>query len=442
MKENDKKNLVIFEINECDYDFILKGSKKFNYPLIYNFFRNKKKKITFTKDKVEGFNLDPWVQWVSIHTGLKSSQHKVFRMGQKLNSKFDQIWDRLKNKKIRFTLWGLFNSNIRTKNNIDLFYPDPWSFTQSAYPLKFDNFLKLPRYYALNYPNIIILKFILYFLLFFKNLLFSKSIFYFLKNINNFLYIFFKSKFKSYNFYFFLDLISLEIVLNHLQKKKSDFSIISLNSFAHYQHNYWDESKNHKFYFWYLNEMIKKITKIDDMYKSSICLNGFNQKRIKPRYHLRPKKPQIFLDKLNIKYKSIKPNMTTGAQVFFNNQKDKIKCIHILENINFNQKYFFNVQDYKDNNKIFYKFNIYSHKNIINFDRLDHKNFDELTYHSKYNKFNSKITVIKLILKSVKFTKSTSVHDNKGLIYLKNFKILKKKIQNIELYKYVIKHFI
>ena len=43
MEKNKKKDLVIFELNECDFKFFLKGSKKYNYPLIKNFFNNKKK---------------------------------------------------------------------------------------------------------------------------------------------------------------------------------------------------------------------------------------------------------------------------------------------------------------------------------------------------------------------------------------------------------------
>ena len=38
-----KKNLVIFEINECDFEFFFLGSKKYNYPLIKKFFSKKKK---------------------------------------------------------------------------------------------------------------------------------------------------------------------------------------------------------------------------------------------------------------------------------------------------------------------------------------------------------------------------------------------------------------
>ena len=77
--------------------------------------------------------------------------------------------------------------------------------------------------------------------------------------------------------------------------------------------------------------MIKKIMYIEKLYKSSICLNGFSQKKINPRYHFRPKDHNNFFKKLNIKFKNIKPNMTTGAQVFFNNYRDKKNCIKILK---------------------------------------------------------------------------------------------------------------
>ena len=136
--------MVIFELNECDFQFFLKGSKKYNYPLIKNFFNNKVKLTTFTIDKVEGYNLDPWVQWVTVHTGTNSSKHKVNRIGQTLDNRTKQIWEKIKKKKINFSLWGLFNANLRNKKNIDLFFPDPWSFTQKAYPKKYNNYLQLP----------------------------------------------------------------------------------------------------------------------------------------------------------------------------------------------------------------------------------------------------------------------------------------------------------
>ena len=80
-----KNNLLLIEINECDFDYFIEGAKKFKYQNIINYFQRKKNIKTFTHDKQEGLNLDPWVQWVSVHTGLHSEQHQVYRIGQKLN---------------------------------------------------------------------------------------------------------------------------------------------------------------------------------------------------------------------------------------------------------------------------------------------------------------------------------------------------------------------
>ena len=79
-------------------------------------------------------------------------------------------------------------------------------------------------------------------------------------------------------------MISLLILKKNLKEKKSDLAIIALNSFAHYQHNYWDTKKYEYVYFWYLDKMIKIINKIEDDYKSSIIYNGFSQKKIKKNF--------------------------------------------------------------------------------------------------------------------------------------------------------------
>ena len=36
---------------------------------------------TFSEDKVQDKNLDPWVQNISINSGKKSKDHKIFNLG-------------------------------------------------------------------------------------------------------------------------------------------------------------------------------------------------------------------------------------------------------------------------------------------------------------------------------------------------------------------------
>ncbi len=445
------KDLLLIEINECDFKYFQYGSKKYNYSFIKNFFLNKKKIYTSTPDRKEGFNLDPWVQWVSVHTGRLSKDHKIYRLGQKLDKSKPQIWEKLSKKKISSTIWGAFNATLRIKKNIDLFFPDPWSFKEEAFPTNYNTYLKLPRYYAQNYPDNNKIKTLYFGIIFLKNIIFSKCFFYFLNNFFNFLKIFFISGLKSFNLYFFLDLVSLLILQNNLNKKKSDFTIIALNSFAHYQHNFWNEKKYEKIYFWYLNEMIKIINDISKNYKSSIIFNGFSQKKIKNEYHLRSRMPKIFFDKLNLDYLSIEPNMTTGAIVYFKSFEEKLKAIKKLKSLKINSYSLFDVQDFNKKKKIFYKFSIVSLKSEYSPKSLNknlYKRFFKKPLHvTKKVKFNNKNNkLIDSILKETIFIRSTSRHISRGELYYKNFnfsnKYLKRnKVPNIKIFNNILNHF-
>jgi hypothetical protein len=445
------KNLLLVEINECDFDYFLYGSKKYKYSSIQKLLLDKKKLNTFTNDKFEGFNLDPWVQWVSVHTGKLSKEHKNYRLGQKLNKADEQIWDKLSKKKITNTIWGAFNSTLNSKKNINLFFPDPWSFKEKAFPDNFNNFLMLPRYYAQNYPKISKFKATYYGLILLYKIIFSKSFFYLFQNSFQLTKIFLSSGLKSFNLYFFLDLISVLIIKNNLKKNKSDFTIIALNSFAHYQHNYWNDKQYEFTYFWYLNKIVKIIDEISKTYNSTIIMNGFSQKKIKNEYYLRPKNPKQFLKRANLNYLSIEPNMTTGAIINFKSIEDKNKAINKLKKLKIYDYPIFEIQDYKNTKRIFYRFSLVSKKNKYYFNSLEKKNYKNFFKKpkklvKKSNIKNEDRLLIDDIFKDTIFMKSSSKHVRKGVLYYKNFKFLKKninnnRIHNIDIFKNIMNYF-
>ena len=162
------KSLVFFQLNEVDFDFIIKNSKKFGNK--FNLLKNTEKILTETEDSKEGFNLDPWVQWVSINSGIKSRFHKVYNLSQKLNRRHLQIWDKLSKNKINFSVWCSMNANLRSRKYVNFFLPDPWNFSQKSYPNHLEDFLALPKYFAQNYKSFSLLK------IFFLSLRFLKSL--------------------------------------------------------------------------------------------------------------------------------------------------------------------------------------------------------------------------------------------------------------------------
>ena len=245
--------------------------------------------------------------------------------------------------------------------------------------------------------------------------------------------------------------MSLLVIQNNLRTNKSDFTLIALNSFAHYQHNYWNDRKFEKVYFWYLNEMIKIIDKISKSYNSLLILNGFSQKKIKNEYYLRPKKPKKFFDNLNLNFFNIEPNMTTGAIVYFNSFQEKTKAIEKLKNLRIYNYSLFDIQDYKNSKKIFYNFSLISKKNKYHSESLEKKNyknfFKKPANSSKNNKTSKKDKlIIDSILKDVIFMKSTSRHTSKGKLFYSNFNFMKKdiirnKIHNIRIFNNIFEHF-
>tara|TARA_A100001015_G_scaffold319752_1_gene443695 strand:+ start:867 stop:2168 length:1302 start_codon:yes stop_codon:yes gene_type:complete len=430
------KSLVFFQLNEVDFDFIIKNSKKFGNK--FNLLKNTEKILTETEDSKEGFNLDPWVQWVSINSGIKSRFHKVYNLGQKLNRRHLQIWDKLSKNKINFSVWCSMNANLRSRKYVNFFLPDPWNFSQKSYPNHLEDFLALPKYFAQNYKSFSLLKIFFLSLRFLKSLIKLQVTTKFLKELPYFFFNIFKFKRPTLTFYLFLDLILLEIITKYSNKNNREkFSIIFINSIAHFQHNYWDDKSTYKLFFFYLNKMFIKLDEIKKKYDNFLIGNGLSQTKIKPIYICKISDLEKFFIENSVNFKAVEPNMTTGGTIFFKNIYDKKKCIIFLSKFSFhNQKIFF-LKNFKKHNKLYFRFDA-----ILNGDiqKLNYKNYKNL----KIGKRSLKKELIKdfnYLFRYISFIKSTSVHDKKGILYHSKFIKNYKKIENHEINNLICKYF-
>ena len=46
--------------------------------------------------------LEPWIQWVTVHTGVPYSEHKVFRLSEGHKAHQKRIWDLVSQAEARF----------------------------------------------------------------------------------------------------------------------------------------------------------------------------------------------------------------------------------------------------------------------------------------------------------------------------------------------------
>ena len=109
-----KKKLILIELNEINFDILKKYSNLKNFKFFNKeFFKNLK--TTSSESIYE--NLEPWIQWVSVHTGLSASEHKIFRLGDISNSNLKQIFEIVEDKGYQVSAICPMNTKNNLKNN-------------------------------------------------------------------------------------------------------------------------------------------------------------------------------------------------------------------------------------------------------------------------------------------------------------------------------------
>ena len=431
-----KKKILAIHLNEFNLEFLRKGANKYNCQNIKKILNYKIIK-TYSQDKIQEKNLDPWVQSVSINTGIKSKIHKIYNLGEKIPNKLNQIWDILSKRNIKCAVWGAMNASYKKNDNLKIFFPDPWNNLVSPRPVDLKYVFQFPKAYAQNYTDFKIINNLYSLLLFFLSCLKFGILTYFAKKIIFYLKIFLTSGLSNYFLFFLFDIISINLFKNYTKNKELDFSLIFLNSLAHFQHNNWDEKKNYHKYFLLTEEICKIINQISLKYDDIIIYNGFTQKRIKTEFIIRPKNPNKFLKKIGINFKKLNTNMTNGGILSFNNKKQKEISIKKLKNFNIFGYKLFKITNIVSNN-IFFKIQIKSHSSFDNLSINPNKEkiIKEIFYDNK--KLTFKTINLNYSFDNFKndmvFIKTTGKHHYEGHLLMKNQLTKKNKIENKDIF--------
>ena len=339
---NKKKKLILIQLNEINFEFL----DNYNSEKLKNLNYISSSMIK-SRSENEYEKLEPWIQWVSAYTGKTAHQHGVYRLGDIVNNKVEQIFEIVESNGYNVGAIMPMNASNRLKN-AKYFLPDPWTKTESDKSVWSkimatvfsqtvnDNSKK--KIGLLNYAKLFIV-----FLKFFR-----------FKNFSNYFYYLTTSKKFYFRKAFFLDLLLHDIHLNLFHKKKVNFSSIFFNAGAHIQHHYFFNSKiynsKNQNPEWYIKKEIDPIYEsyllyeqiLEDYLKLKcdlIISTGLSQiPAAETKFYYRLKKHKSFFDKFNIKYKSIYPRMTRDFLIEFDNEDDLKECINFFEKINLNNQ--------------------------------------------------------------------------------------------------------
>jgi len=77
--------------------------------------------------------LEPWIQWVTVHTGLNYDEHGIFDLGDGHKLDKPRVWDLVGERGGRVWICGSMNASFR-KPIQGFILPDPWSTGITPYP--------------------------------------------------------------------------------------------------------------------------------------------------------------------------------------------------------------------------------------------------------------------------------------------------------------------
>jgi hypothetical protein len=345
------RRMLLVELNEFSVELFEQGARELDLPNLRRLL-SMTATVTTTDDRVEHRGLDPWVQWVSAHTGQPSSVHRVLHLGDtpaKLDS--PQLWEVLSANGISSGIWGAMNATRGAADQCRFFLPDPWTFSEPAYPDRINDLLALPRYYSKNYLDVSVWEFVKGSLRLARYAVGSGAMLRLLAltplilrgvagiGINN--AILFSA----------FDLFSAALFAAKRTEDSPQFSLIFLNSIAHLQHHHWRQStplgKELRFGLRAIDRVLGMLFENSAAGDVLIVMNALTQKNVSSGTKLicyRQINPARFLHSIGIPHERVEQLMTNDAHVFFKTAAERDDAVRALAEVQISGKPFFQVE--------------------------------------------------------------------------------------------------
>lgn len=353
--------MLLLEINEFNPDLMRQAADELRAENLH-YLLSLPCSHTTTDDKEERFGLDPWVQWVSIHTGKTSAQHGVKHLGDVPQLADEQIWETLSKRGLRCGVWGAMNASRGDTPNCAFFLPDPWTFSEWAHPPELNDLLSFPRYFSKNYGDLDKTRALRELAKLLRFCLRPRIALALLPIIPTLVKHVFKHGFHEYLLFALFDLVNAKLFVHYYRREKPDFTILFMNSLAHLQHHKWT-SKEHlsaemRVAFTLFDQVLGILRRGIPETEQLIVANAFTQycSYDQNEFLHRQINPHQFLVAAGIEFDRVEQAMTNDGHVFFDSAAGALKAANILEQATVNGKPAFHVESGGNTpEKIFYQ---------------------------------------------------------------------------------------
>lgn len=221
--------VILLELNEVNFDFVREYVARGRLPALGRLIAKHGVSETTSESKYE--ELEPWIQWVTAHSGKSLAQHGVFRLGDIVNHDFPQIWEMLEERGLRVGAISPMNARLRARSPA-FFVPDPWTDTGVVAPWALQRLYAAVRQAVNDNAQSRITAASLFGLVL-GALRYCRP-----RHYGAYLQLSLGSRGHTWRRAMFLDLLLADVFTAEVARTRPDFASLFLNAAAHIQHHY------------------------------------------------------------------------------------------------------------------------------------------------------------------------------------------------------------
>jgi hypothetical protein len=338
--DTGKRPLILLELNEVNFDYVSRYAAS---GRLHAFGRLLSEQgVSTTNSETTYDHLEPWIQWVTAHTGLTFEQHRVFRLGDIVDHDLEQIWEKLESAGISVGAVSPINASNRTRCS-PFFVPDPWTQTPVSggwvlrqLSLALNQAVSENAQQRMTHATLI-------------RLVLGLAAHFRISTIVELITHAFRRSEESWRAVLFLDRLLADVFVRQWRKHRPGFATLFLNGAAHIQHHYmfssavYDGPRRNPD--WYVKPGADPLLDVYRLYDRILAdvqrlpgsprimlATGLHQDpHPVEQYYYRLKHHAQFLRKLELPFVSIEARMSRDFTVYCASEADATRCAAGLE---------------------------------------------------------------------------------------------------------------
>lgn len=334
--------LLLLELNEVNFEFVEAYTVAGKLPVLASLLQRHGLARTTSEQSYE--RLEPWIQWVTAHTGLSFDEHGVFRLGDIVKHNVPQIWERLEAEGFRVGAISPMNAKHRAKRPA-FFVPDPWTPTDvtasSTLRKLYEALVQVVNDNAQAKVGASSL----------RSLLLGTARFARPQNYQAYLRIAMTSLKQSWRRAIFLDLLLADVFIREVARSRPNFASLFLNAAAHIQHHYMFSAApyagNRKNPDWYIRPGLDPILEVYQAYDRIVgqiarkfpharlmLATGLHQEpHDEATFYWRLRDHGSFLRTLGVAFDRVEPRMSRDFAIFCADESQARDAASILNSV-------------------------------------------------------------------------------------------------------------